>query len=142
MGQINIANSVGRDAVVIIENVHTPTRVRWLDARGRQASSARVVKATIDHGIQELTSRFGELDDVADAIIHGDPEVDFENTGRFLHDTSRVYVDETGKIVHAIQFFETVRDPDGSERERRPRKVADTNISGELPLRWSGRFRR
>ena len=138
MGQINIANSVGRDAVVAIENVQTPTRVRWLDKSGRQAGSTRVVKGTIDHDISGLTSKYGGLDDVADAIVDGDPEVDFENTGRFLHDTSRVYVDENGRIVHTVQFFEIVTDPDGVERERRPRKVADTNVSGELPLRWSG----
>jgi hypothetical protein len=30
-----------------------------------------------------------------------------------------------------------VRNPDGSLRERRPRKVMETNLAGEQPLRWS-----
>jgi hypothetical protein len=42
--------------------------------------------------------------------------------------------------VHKVQFWEIVRNPDGSERERRPRKLRDTNIAGELPLKWSGVF--
>ena len=48
--------------------------------------------------------------------MEGDPEIDLENTGRFLRDTSRVYVDEKLQIVHKVDFWEIVRNPDGSER--------------------------
>ena len=35
MPEINISNSAGRDAVVTLENVTQPLKVRWLDDKGR-----------------------------------------------------------------------------------------------------------
>ncbi len=49
MPEINIANSAGRDAIVNMESVSTPLRVRWIDSRGRQARNVRILKSTIDH---------------------------------------------------------------------------------------------
>lgn len=138
MGQINIANSAGRDAVVTTESVRSTVKVRWVDDKGRQASSARVVKATIDRGVDALKEKHGELGEVAKSLVEGDPEIDMESSGRFLRDTSRVYIDQNREIVHKVKFWEIVRNPDGSERERRPRKLADPNIVGEVPIRWSG----
>jgi hypothetical protein len=80
------------------------------------------------------------MDKVSGALVEGDPEIDLEHVGRFLRETSRVYVDANGQIVHKVQFWEIVRNPDGSERERRPRKVLETNVAGGVPLRWSGKF--
>ena len=140
MGQINIANSAGRDAVVTIENVHSSAKVRWVDEKGRQASNARVVKATIESDIAALKEQHGALSDVAKALVDGDPEVNMETTGRFLRETSRVYVDQNRRIVHKVEFWQIVRNPDGAIRERRPRKIVDPNTSGEVPLRWSGVF--
>ncbi|MEM1070938.1 MAG: hypothetical protein AAGG48_22765 [Planctomycetota bacterium] len=138
MGEINIANSVNRDAVVATESVSTPLKVRWLDQQGRQASSVRVVKGTIDRDVEALQEKHGDLDEIAQALIDGDPEIDFEKTGRMLNDSSRVYVDQQGHIVHKVEFWEVIRNPDGSQRDRRPRKLADPNVAGEVPLRWSG----
>jgi hypothetical protein len=138
VGQINIANSAGRDAIVTTESVRSPQKVRWVDQKGRQANSARFVKATIDRGIEALKVQHGDLGGVAQALVAGDPEIDMETTGRLLRETSRIYVDQNRQIVHKVEFWEIVRNPDGSVRERRPRKLADPNIAGELPLRWSG----
>lgn len=138
MGQINIANSAGRDAVVTTESVRSARKVRWVDDRGRQASNTRIVKAAIERDIAALNEQCGSLSEVAAALLQGDPEIDMENTGRFLSNTSRVYIDRNREIVHKVEFWEIVRNPDGSERERRPRKMADPNLAGEVPLRWSG----
>jgi hypothetical protein len=141
MGEINISNSAGRDALVTTENVRTPLKVRWVDDMGRQASNVRVLKAPIERDVDALKADLGEdLEQVAEAMLDGDPEIDLENTGRFLHETSRVYIDCDRQIAHKVQFWEIIRNPDGSERQRRPRKLRDPNIAGELPLKWSGVF--
>ena len=140
MPEINLCNSAGRDAVVAAESVRSATKVRWVDELRKQASSVRVLKAPIERGIAALREEFGELADVAQALIDADPEIDRENTGRFLRDTSRVYTDQQRQIVHKVKFWEIIRNPDGSQRERRPRKLADQNIAGEIPLKWSGVF--
>jgi hypothetical protein len=51
-----------------------------------------------------------------------------------------VYVDTEGKIVHKVQEWEIVRNPDGTEKERRPRKAPLPNTATETPLRWSGKL--
>jgi hypothetical protein len=82
----------------------------------------------------------GALDKVAEKLIQSDADVDVENFGRFLKQSSRVFVDPDGKVVRKIKQFEILRNPDGTERERRPRKVAQPNTATELPLKWSGKL--
>jgi len=140
MGQINICNSANRDALVTAENLAAVTKVRWLDERGRQANSVKLLKAPIEKDVGSLQVQFGNLGQVATALIENDPEIDLEHTGRFLRETTRVYIGPDRSVVHRAEFWEVIRNPDGSERERRPRKILDANIAGELPLRWSGKF--
>ena len=140
MPEINICNLAGRDATVNMETVAMPLRVRWIDKSGRQAHSVRVLKATINHDLQSLAEQFEGVDNVGQALIDGDPEIDMEAVGSFLTATSRVYIDSNRELVHRINQFEVIKNPDGSEREKRPREVAPQNVSGEIPLRWSGVF--
>lgn len=140
MPEINISNSAGRDAVVTMESVNQPLKVRWLDGKGRQAAGIRVLKSTVDLDIDALIESVGGLENVAAALIDGDPEIDIETVGCFLRNTSRVFIDPDRKIVHKIQQFEIIKNPDGSERERRPRDVTVQNVSDDMPLRWSGKM--
>ena len=103
MGAINLANSNNRDAIVNTETVRTPLRVRWLDEKGRQAANFRILRCTIDRDCDELIKQAGALEKVSDLLLKGDPEIDVESYGRFLSDTSRVYIDADKKIVHKVQ---------------------------------------
>jgi hypothetical protein len=140
MSEINIANSVGRDATIIAQSVRAAQTIRWVDDQGRQAAGVRFVKATIERDAPALARQLGGADKVSAALIDGDPEIDMEHVGRYLRETSRVYVGPNGEIVHKVEFWEIVRNPDGTVRERRPRKILDTNLAGEVPLKWSGKF--
>jgi hypothetical protein len=140
MGTINLSNSKGRDAVVGAQTVLKPLKVRWLDEQGRQMTSGRVMKADLSHDLATLESRAGGRDKIAHLLIAGDPEIDLEMYGALLKETSRVFVDPDGKVVHKVKQFEVIRNPDGSERERRPRKIAQPNTATEMPLKWSGKL--
>lgn len=140
MSEINISNSTQRDAVVNMESVSTPLRVRWVDTQSRQAASVRILKSTIEHDAAALVKNCGDLDAVSQAIIEGDPEINFEMTGMKLQGTSRVFLDQNHQLVHRVQPFEIVRDPEGNEKERRPKQLAPQNVSSELPLRWTGKY--
>lgn len=140
MGEINLANSSGRDAVVATESVTSDKQIRWLDDQGRQASSVRLVKSTLNYDLQALLTKHKDLSKLSELLVEGDPEIDLENTGRVLTETSRVFIDKDLGIVRNVRFWEVVKNPDGSVRERRPRQLADTNISSDTPLRWSGVF--
>ena len=77
---------------------------------------------------------------MAKALIAGDPEIDPETTGSFLRDTSRVFVNSDRKIVYGVTQIEIVRNPDGTEKARRPKKAAMPNVNAEQPLVWSGKL--
>ncbi len=140
MPEISLTDSKGRDAAVAAESVRVPVRVRWLDDAGRQASTARLLKGTIDRDYAALLERAGAPEKVADTLISGDPELDIETTGAFLQDTSRVFVNSERKVVHTVTQIEVVRNPDGTEKLRRPRKMTVQNVSAEQPLPWSGKL--
>src|SRR5215471_13535864 len=109
MGQINICNSAGRDALVTAENLAAGLKVRWLDDHGRQATSARILKAPLERDVGSLQSQFGDLRGVANALIDRDPELDLEQTGRFLRETTRVYIGPDRNVVHRAEFWEVIR---------------------------------
>lgn len=140
MPEINISNSSSRDAVVNMETVAMPLRVRWVDSQSRQASNVRILKSTLNHDTKALEKEFGGLDSVSQAIVDGDPEVNIEMVGLSLQSTSRVFVDKDQEMVHRVQQFEIIREPDGTEKDRRPKSVVPQNVSNELPLKWTGKF--
>ena len=140
MGEINLSNSKNRDAVVATHSVRIPLKVRWVDEQGRQASTARLLKASLDKDIAALQKAAGGLEKIAQQLIDADPEVDLERYGKFLKDTSRVYVDPDGKLVRKVILQEVIRNPDGTERERRPKKLGAPNTATETPLKWSGKL--
>ncbi len=136
---VNISNAKNRDAVVAFEGLMPKRTVRYLDDRGRPVSTRKLLKSDVKHDLAEISKRRRKPATVAKALVSGDPEVDLESFGMFLADTSRVYVSERG-IVHVVEEFEVVTDPDGSVRERRPRKKEPQNINTDIPLRWTGKF--
>lgn len=138
MGEINLSNSAGRDAVVSTESVTVSKQTRWVDQQSRQSNSVRMVKSTTEHDIGALLDKHGDLSAISRALVEGDPEIDLENTGRILTDTSRVYVDKSRGIVRNVRFMEIIKNADGSIREERPRQLPETNISSDTPLLWSG----
>jgi hypothetical protein len=139
MAEINLCNSAGRDAVVKLQSLMSPMRVRWLDPEGRQASTARMIKSSVNDDLDALLERHGDLRAVGAAIRDNDPELNVEVAGRLLQDTSRVYIDRSRKIVHRVQEWDVIRNPDGTERERRTRAIPDANVgAAAAPLKWSG----
>lgn len=140
MPEFSITNSAGRDAMIQSSSVQEPLRVRWLDEQGRPASSTRLIKATLQHELEALLKQFETLPQVGQQLIESDPEIDFESVGGYLQSAARVLIDPAGNLVHKSQAFEIIRNPDGSQRERRPKALVVPNISPETPLRWSGKI--
>lgn len=140
MPEINLTDNRGRDARVFTSSVSSPVHYRWIDAEGSQAENRKILRATMQQDETALTAKAGGLDELSKVLIAGDPEIDLENFGRFLNETSRVYVNPENSIVHHITHWEVVRDPEGNEKERRPKKLAEPNVATEIPLKWTGRL--
>jgi hypothetical protein len=142
VGQIHLANSKRRNAMVTTETVAGALEVRWVDGQNQQARPVRLLRGTLAHDLPAIARAAGGADQVAAALIAGDPEVDLETYGAILGPVSRVYLDPDGAMVTHVDEVEIVRNPDGSEKERRARRPTVANTASEQPLRWSGRLLR
>jgi hypothetical protein len=141
MPEISLSNNKARDAAVMGESVRMQAMVRWLDPEDRQATSARILKSTIGYDYETLLKKAGCPEGVAQALIDGDPEIDLESACTFMRDSKRVYINSDRQVVYAVTEIEVVRNPDGSERLRREKKITLPNVNVEHhPLLWSGKF--
>lgn len=122
-----------------MEGVRPKRDVRYVDDDMNAVYTRRLLKTDVTHELPEILKKVETIDEVSDALVDGDPEIDIESFGMFLTETSRVYVGEGG-IVHAVEEFEVVSNPDGTVRERRPRKKEPQNINTDVPLKWTGKF--
>lgn len=136
---INISNPKNRDAVVATEALNPTREVRYTDAKGRPVTTRKLLKTDVLHDLPELLAKKKKLEKVADALIKDDPEIDIESFGMTLTDMARVYVTKKG-IIHLVEEIEVIYNPDGTVRERRPRKKEPQNMNGEFPMRWTGKF--
>lgn len=136
---INISNEKNRDAVVAMEGVRPKREIRFVDEDLKSVFTRRLLKTDITHDLPELMKKLPNMEDVSEALVESDPEIDMESFGMYLTETSRVYVSDKG-IVHAVEEFEVVLNPDGTERDRRPRLKEPQNINTDIPLRWTGKF--
>jgi hypothetical protein len=136
---INISNPKGRDAVVALEGVIPKRSVRYVDEKGKSVTTRKLLKTDVTHDLPELLKKKKKIEKVADALIKDDPEIDLEQFGMSLVDTSRVYVTKAG-IVHLVEEFEVIMNPDGTVRDRRPRKKLPQNLNSEFPIRWTGKY--
>lgn len=136
---INISNPKTRDAVVAFEAVMPVRNVHFVDEKGNPVETRRLLKADVNHDLDALTKKRKTMSALAKALIKEDPEIDIEEFGMFLTDTSKVYVSKKG-IIHLVDEVEVVSNPDGSLRERRSRKKEPQNVNTDIPLRWTGKF--
>ena len=136
---INISNSKNRDAVVAFETLSPKRRVQYRDPSGRPIQTRKLLKSDVTHDLSQLMKRTKKLEKVANVLVKSDPEIDIEEFGMFLTDTSRVYVTKKG-IAHLIEEFEVVHNADGTVRDKRPRRKEPQNINTDVPVRWTGKF--
>lgn len=136
---INIRNQKNRDAVVAFEAVMPKRDISFVDEKGDPVHTQKLLKTDIEHDLDALLEKRKTLESVGKSLIKEDPEIDIDQFGMFLTDTSRVYVSKKG-IIHLVEEFEVIKNPDGSKRSRRPRQKDPQNINTDIPLRWTGKF--
>jgi hypothetical protein len=134
---LRLSNSAGRDGTV--QTVSPAREVSPpIGLPGHTVSFRRYLAATEACRGEALGQRLGE--DYAQALIDGDPEIDFEHVGRTIGDTNVVYLTRGGEFLHSPpRIVEIVTLPDGSEKERRDPVDIESNVDDEHPVRWSGR---
>lgn len=140
MRLLNLSNEKKRDAQVGFESLKEKSTIEMVLPDGSPRQSGRALRATMATSLDSLLAAYGSAVDIAQTIIGGDPEVDIEQFGMLLPKTRRVYLTTSGSVAYCVNLEELVHAPDGSIKETRPYQPAEANISGDSPLRWTGKL--
>lgn len=136
---INLRNNRRLDAKVGLESVKAKTTIRYLDLDGRETATLRLLKCDLGHSLDRLLEKHQNLDALFDVLSKTDEDLDIEMFGKFLSETTRVYVSKERVVFH-INEVEVVLNPDGTEKERKPRTIEAQNVNTDIPLVWTGRY--
>lgn len=137
---IHIANEKRRNAEVAFESQIVFRKIRTVLKNGKKKQNVRFLKSTAEMGEEALNQRFGSWEEVAQALIDNDPELDTEIIGKKLKHIRRLWVDGQNKIAYRVNLYRTIFNPDGSEREQQDINKLPGNINKDFPLRWTGRM--
>lgn len=137
MRAINIANSAKRDAQVGFVSSPKQERAFLGLPDGRRPVTTRFVKSVAS--IDALSAEYGGLEQVGQAMVDADPEIDIETVGKLIERPLRVYVSADGHIAYRVRMEQVVYNADGSERERRELAPMASNVAAETPITWSKR---
>lgn len=139
MRGINIVNDKKRDAEVAFESIGKKSSIRMILKDGRERTNVKILKSTLDLTEENLTAQYGDLKSLGEAIIGDDPEVDMEIIGKKISGTHKLYLNKDNKIAYRVNMVQVIKNPDGSEKERRDLVKAASNITGENQVQWSGK---
>lgn len=137
MRTINIANAAKRDAQVGFGSAPKGEQVLQVLADGQRPQNVRYVKTVA--ATEALVRQHGTLENLAQAIIDTDPEIDIETVGKIIESPLRIYVTATGEIAYRVRLEQVVYNPDGTQRERRELSRNPANVAVEVPINQSKR---
>jgi len=138
---ISLTDAKKRDAQVSAQWPKRTDVVRYVAGDGATLRMERFIRTTDATTLDALVAKSGGPDQVAAALVSGDPEIDLEQIGRPLRDASRVYVRKDGSVLFAARLLQIVHAPDDSVKERRDFVDVEATVSDDTPaLPWTGRL--
>ncbi|MCL2042504.1 MAG: hypothetical protein FWG89_00035 [Treponema sp.] len=137
MRAINLANSQKRDAKIGFEPKAKKSFIKMILADGREKNNVQFLKTK--HSMRSLLRQYNTPDEIKNAIIQGDPEIDIENGGRLIEKTRRMYVTGANETAYSVSLVQAVYDASGNEIEKRELAKVPSNIGTDIPVKWSGK---
>ena len=139
MRTINLTNQNQRDAQVCMESVRKPAQIRRVLDSGQDYISVSVLKQSLALAFESLRDNYADLNELGQAIIDSDPEIDMELIGKRVTRSNKLYLDQNNRIAYRVNMVQIIKDPSGAEIQRRDLTKAASNVSGESVVHWSGR---
>ena len=135
MRTLHLADADARDAFVRYVTVKPPASPQKV-ANGKPVTMRRLLTSAESSTFDSLHAIHG--DELGQALINSDPDVDPELIGRPVERTNTVYLDTARQVLRvAPNVVEILVDPFGNEKERRPPEDRLPNVSEEIPIRFT-----
>lgn len=138
--KIHISNEKSRNTLINFKGYPPISNAVKVDQDNKPIQNKRIIKGVADTSFELLKNNYESLDEMAEDLIAGDPEINLEVTGKFLGQSPRVYVNEDLNVVYKVDKTEKVFNPKGELQEERALRNLAANILGEEPLKWSGKY--
>jgi hypothetical protein len=136
--QLRLVDHRGRDATCGLLPVRLPDVRRWQDLAGQPVQMMRRVRATAATHPETVLAQSPDPDDLAQALIAGDPEWDPRALGRPTGLCTRGYLDSDGQPCYTPQWMEYRAAADLGAPPRRPLPARPANLVPATPPVWSG----
>ncbi len=140
MAGFAIFDSRNRDAKVEVASPTRPARHFFVNEAGVKVKAHRLIKCTEGHDHPALARQFGDAEELAAALVAGDPEIDLELVGRRAGTVDRVWLRPDGRILHSARVLKAVYAPTGDELSREDFIDVEATVDEESALPWSGRL--
>ena len=109
MRAINITNEKKRDTVVAFSPGPKNETITMVLKDGREKTNVKYIKSLA--GVDKLKEKYGDMIKLGEALIKGDPEIDMEQTGRYVKKTLRLWMTADNEIAYRVNFVEAVLIP-------------------------------
>ncbi len=135
MRKIHISDSNSKNTFVHFVPIKCPKN--FFRAFGKEkVFSKRLLVSGENNDYESLLSRY--KDKLPQKLIDEDPELDTELIGRPIEKTNTVFINKKNEIMKtAPNWIELIFDKDGYEKERRIPEDKLSNITDELPIRFT-----
>ena len=137
---INLSDSKGRNAEILFTGFPKKSKVKTITPEGKPTHTIRVLKGSIENSYEGLLKKYGNAEAISSAMLESDPEIDLILTGRYIKETSKLYIDSDLKPAYKVHKKERVIAPDGTVKEERDCKETMANILSQFPVRPTGKL--
>ena len=139
--KIHIANKKSRNTLINFKGISPVSNAIKVDENLNKVQNKKIIKGVAENTFEGLKKELGDnLDEMAESLIQGDPEIDVEITGKFLGPSPKVYINEDLEVVYRVNKKEKVFLPNGELKAERDLRQLASNVAVEEPLKWSGKY--
>ncbi len=141
MRYINLSNEKKRNAQVLFKSAPSSSKIFMVNVDDKKPlTNKRLLKFSSKNSLHSLLNQFRDSEQLSNALIKDDPEIDLELTGKFLEDTDKIYINDKEEVVYHIYKSEEVFLPDGTLKEERTPRYLEENIDQINPVHWTGKL--
>lgn len=135
MRKIHISDSNAKNTFVHFTSIKSPPNP--IRAFGqKKVFSKRLIVSAENNDYENLLIKYQKK--LPEILINEDPELDLELIGRPIEKTSTVFINNKDEIMRiAPNWIEIIYDKDGNQKERRVPKDRLSNITDDLPVRFT-----
>ena len=139
---ISITDDRKRDAAVVANSPSKKAKTTYRTVDGRHPENARLVKTTEHTSYAALLREYNDdTDQLAEALIAGDPEIAIEQVGQRLNNAARVFLKPDGSVMYAARVLRVTYDNLGEETDREDFIDVEATVGEDCSsLPWSGRL--